>query len=619
MRRGRPPAQVSSAHNPTKSSKRAKNDPFAALDSTSDPVRAAAVDELASRFPSLDEFSILHDKGSKFDFSQTDEPGINQTQFNEKVSEALVDEAFRRPHTSTSEETSSIFQNNRTQIASKATEKPKTQLPRETQIPNISLKQRQMVSTGTMTSQSPLLPISQTPSSNHTRPSFVSSSVLEKKIDRPRFGKPSGLLKQDSEPDIPKKQRPPLLNSYRSKSFITADLMPRSPVSSRPSLESKRPTELGVEDPISRSRSFNSKIRPSSMHLQPSPKYYQERKHTNGVNSFTNPYSDSVKGVRTHVASESVHGHGEGNISSDIDFLRVIEDEEPVKKRTKAVENKSTKRSSLPASISNTKNILAGKFGDAFRKFENNNVGNRQHTLNKQADGKEEVLASITGSVNTDVHTEDIVGMDETEDLMPEVRREFERMQMQQEEKRVAEAAVAYRQNLGDQEVNQKFSKTNKASTIQDHVKTLLQDNDTSTSGNSNRQASPPLPLDPSFPSPVKDSKMCEIPSNHITDISQAEPRPTGYKSIAKPLTRASVPPVSRALPRPTAPPKPEALRSGSQVSLLASSRKKSAVFQAGPPAKSHALKGRFEATEDLEANFNKRYPNLSRLDMVEM
>lgn len=618
MRRGRPAAQLSEAHNPMKTSKMADNDPFAALDSTSDPVRAAAVDELASRFPSLDEFSLLHDKGSKFDFSQAVNPGIDQTHPVEKVTEALADEAFRRPHTSALGEASMVLQDQSTQIASKATEKFILQSPRDTKVPSIPLRHRQMVSTGTMTSQSPLLSTSQNLSSNHTHP-FISSSATVKKVDRSHFGKPISLLKQDSDPEIPRKQRPSLLSSYRSKSFITADLMPRSPVSSRPSLEGKRPTELSIEDPVSRSQSLNSKIRPSSMHLDSSTRYFQERKHPDGRNSLTNPNSDSLKGVGTYAAGEPAHVHGEGNISSDIDFLRVIEDEEPVKKRSKATENKSSKRSSLPASISNTKSILAGKFGDAFRKFESNNVGNRQNNSDDQARGKEDLLTSITGSVNTDVHSDDVAGMDETEDLMPEVRREFERMSMQQEERRVAEAAAAYRQNLEHQKTNSKFSKINKASTIQDHVKTVLQDSDVSISGNSNREASLPQPLNTSLSTLVKESKRSKTTNNHVTDFSRTEIRLTRNKSKTKPSATASAPPVARALPRPTAPPKPEALRSGSQISLLASSKTKSADPQADSPAKSLAMKGGFENADDWESNFNKRYPNLSRLDMVEM
>ena len=619
MRRGRPSAQFSEAHNPSKSLKMANNDPFAALDSTSDPVRAAAVDELASRFPSLDEFSLLHDKGSKFEFSQTVKPSTDQTQLNEKVIEALADEAFIRPHTSALEEISTLSQNQGTPIVSKEIEKSNIQLPQEIKVPDTSLKDRQMFSTSTMTPQNPLLSTSQTLSSNHTRLSFRSSTASVKNVDRSRFGKPIGLFKQESESDILKRERPPLISSYRSKSFISADLMSKSPASSRPSLEYKRPTELDVEDSINRSRSVNVRTRPSSMHLESNPEHYQERKHNNNRNSFTSPSSDPLTKASTRATSESVHGCGQGNVRSDIDFLRVIEDEEPVKKRSKAVESRrSTKRSSLPASISNTKSILAGKFGDAFRKFESNNVGNRQNAPDNQICGEEEILTSITGSVNTDVRTEDEVGMDETEDLMPEVRREFERMRMQQEEKRVTEAAAVYRQKLDDQKVNKKYSKINKASTIQDHVKTLLQDNGTSVSGNPNRKASLPLPLDSSSGTSARESKPSEIPSNHIKDTSRPKPHITGYRLTAKPST-ASAPPVSRVLPRPPAPPKPEALRSGSQVSLLASSGTKSAEFQPGPPANPSAVKGGLEAAEDWEANFNKRYPNLSRLDMVEM
>src|ERR1700709_4354 len=68
MRRGRPKA--SGQTDPIPVPKTASTDPFAALDSKEQAIRAAAADDLSSKFPSLDEFSILHDRGTKFQFGE---------------------------------------------------------------------------------------------------------------------------------------------------------------------------------------------------------------------------------------------------------------------------------------------------------------------------------------------------------------------------------------------------------------------------------------------------------------------------------------------------------------------------------------------------------------------
>ncbi|KAF4589547.1 serine/threonine protein kinase [Ophiocordyceps camponoti-floridani] len=74
MRRGRPaPSQAASdTHSSPPKKKVTEGDPFTALDSR-DGSRLEP-DELSSRFPTLDQFSLLHDKGTKFDFDSTVSP-----------------------------------------------------------------------------------------------------------------------------------------------------------------------------------------------------------------------------------------------------------------------------------------------------------------------------------------------------------------------------------------------------------------------------------------------------------------------------------------------------------------------------------------------------------------
>ncbi|KAI7058574.1 hypothetical protein KC352_g44026, partial [Hortaea werneckii] len=105
MRRGRPTAQNPSAPVPASTSQPqpspspARGDPFAALDSKNYEVRSGAVDELSKKFPSLDEFSITHDKPNAFSFDGQDAKvqGASQAAreaVNARMTNELADEVF---------------------------------------------------------------------------------------------------------------------------------------------------------------------------------------------------------------------------------------------------------------------------------------------------------------------------------------------------------------------------------------------------------------------------------------------------------------------------------------------------------------------------------------------
>ncbi|KAJ5054638.1 uncharacterized protein L3040_000905 [Drepanopeziza brunnea f. sp. 'multigermtubi'] len=97
MRRGRPvvSSQANSAPKPSPSPMRAAvNDPWAALDPASS---TPAIDEVAARFPSLDQFSLLHD-GGKFDFDTSSPIKPAQSRdLGQRVTEKLADDAFATP------------------------------------------------------------------------------------------------------------------------------------------------------------------------------------------------------------------------------------------------------------------------------------------------------------------------------------------------------------------------------------------------------------------------------------------------------------------------------------------------------------------------------------------
>ncbi|KAK0647683.1 Serine/threonine-protein kinase ppk30 [Lasiodiplodia hormozganensis] len=669
MRRGRPtaPVQQSTAahHSPspmrTAGGVAPTSDPFAALDSTSAPVRAAAADELAQRFPSLDEFSILHDRGNKFQFSSDSPVEPKAEAVQKRVAEALADEAFTMPsHPQPRREqptsaASSAIPSRSDSLRSAQTMSPNQRPePRQTQASQIHQPQPQrpsMVSTGIQTSppgspalkpepakyEAPKYPdINQRPiwrvpqQSSHAR----ALSQPRSSEDNPR-STPS-LLKSEPNPPLP--QRPGYLDMHRSKSQTATLQLPQSPASSRPSLEGSRPSGLDLTDPINRSKSANSRARPSSVHVESSLDFLRDREASRKGDRVANLIDTETDLNRVKSAPTTEPELEETNITSNVDFLRSMEGDDGSRRRehhrTSSNASKHSKRTSLP-SLSNTKNILAGKFGDAFRRFENNTSQREpQRTPSPEFDRINAQLTPIAGSEVTGERSEDDTAIDETQDLPPEVRRELERRRLSQEEKRVAEAAAEYRKRIDEQGEGGKGKPgggPSKASTIQDRVKNLLQDTQTSpkrtaegygryTEREISEKGKPPPPVAkklPSLPSGAPQSELTYRPAR------PQQPSTTGQ---AQSNSASNSPSLSQGNKPPPAPPKPKALRTGGQFespnpnNFPPSPEHRKPPSRGGRPADGAPGldNGLGINTEDWEANFSKRYPSLSGLEMVE-
>ncbi|KHJ35010.1 putative serine threonine-protein kinase [Erysiphe necator] len=90
MRRGRPTGPSSGQiqiSNPSPQRRAVTNDPWAALDSTPQII----IDDVLTRFPSLDQFSLLHD-GGKYDFDKNSSD--TKKNISKRVTEILADDAF---------------------------------------------------------------------------------------------------------------------------------------------------------------------------------------------------------------------------------------------------------------------------------------------------------------------------------------------------------------------------------------------------------------------------------------------------------------------------------------------------------------------------------------------
>lgn len=588
------------------------SDPFAALDSNAP---AGSVDEISSRFPSLDQFSLLHD-GGKFDFDASSPTKPTNT-ISQRVTEKLADDAFAsqapskvptnaptttsatRPPVAAVSRAQKIISSN-PELQSVSTSPSIVYQPTPTRPQNTSY-----VSQGTMTTPTPP-PTGQPPVKYAPSPvyRFPPASSHHRSASLPR--------NQDATP-MPQLLRPEENQSLHSNSLPRNPSRPshlRHPSSSRPSLEGGRP--IDIQDPITRTKSSNARPRPASTYLESNMDYLRE-KETSGRPSMEKRNSFAKPGESAVGDQESDE---ETNIASNVEFLRTMEDHDSSKKdrrRSSGANNKS-KRSSLP-SLSGTKNLLAGKFGDAFKRFESNTAPPGPRTPSPLHDLERRDLTPIAGSEATDGRSDDGNVLEDADNMAPEQRRELERRRLSMEEKRVANAAAEYRRRLADRGPSttapRSIGGVTRAASIQNKVKTLLDENQQSppkktAQGYGRFTASAAPPTDQAYTRPVIARKPI-VPSQ-----SQTQPHPPiPDLPLTYPKPRPQIPPSKTGGPRPNAPPKPTHLNSISTGP------------QSVPPPRLQARAGPGpemspQEKEDYIADFSKRFPSLSGIELVE-
>lgn len=637
MRRGRP-NKTELEHKivkPNPSPMRgASKDPFQALDSPSSSAPTQHfVDDVSVRFPPLDDFSILHDSGSKFAFDLSPETTTKAPKdIRERVTDALADDAFARPAATDKAPAKAVIP----PIHLDA--KPKEAI--DSSKPKTSTQRPDMVSTGTMTS--PVAPSVIQNAAHSSRPIFRFPPSERRPSSQPRRSEPSASASSSLKPDAIDMKRPGL-RDHRSKSQISTLDVAKSITSSRPSLEEQRPSMLNTSNTINRSKSASSRPRPTSGYDEAKKTSVRSREISREEPHRKEPSQENYETeYRPPVFNSEPDNNIEAsNISSNVDFLRAIEEQDPSKRREKRLSSgsKHNKRASMPSiSLSGTKSLLAGRFGDAFRRFETNPGGPGQRGVSPGPNRGESDLTPIAGSEATDGRSDDGYGLEETEPISPEVRRELERCRLSQEEKRVTDAATAYRQKFTEKiddgrAASSEGPMNSRAASIQSKVKTLLDENGRASTSKSDREFSR-YASQPSLPKPQVQTDSSSRPVSRQQPVRRkplpntAAPQPPmkpnqvpdnalpSYKP--HPSSTSSAPPTTdRPFPRPNAPPKPHALRTGNNR-------------EEPPPAKSVALAGNTlsqpvtdmvapaAASEDWETNFSKRYPALSGLEMVE-
>jgi AP2-associated kinase len=243
------------------------------------------------------------------------------------------------------------------------------------------------------------------------------------------------------------------------------------------------------------------------------------------------------------------------------------------KKNRRRSSGKSHRRSIPSISLSGTKNIITGKFSDAFRKFEGGAHRDSDESPPRDDEPlRQHVLTPIAGSeaTGTSGRSDDEYPLAETQELPPEVRRELERQQLEREEQRVAAAAAAYKNRVANP--TDRMVAQHKGSAIQNRVKELL---DSTKEVQVSRTAE-------------GYGRFTEGQRGPAVDRPPVARKPVG---MSKPAVANSTG------PRPTVAPKPKTLRTGGPMPATPASG---------------------QAEEDWEANFQKRYPSLAGLEMVE-
>lgn len=633
----------------------AGSDPWMVLDSSTTKSDAAALEDASVRFPALDAFSLLHDSGSKFAFDPKSEIKKQPSRdISQRVTEALADDAFAKSKSKQQVAVHSQSTPNpqssdvKIRLVSQEASKPKA-------IPSITTQQptaQRMgyVSTGTMTSPSPPSPTSQSASASN-RPVFRFPASSDRSSSQPRASDHTEVV----DPNLAGQQRPRFLD-HRSRSQI---LTFNTHNSSQPSPEGGHRSSYlsGLDSSIHRSKSANAKTpRPTSVQAPAKPnllrRLSRERSNSRPIEE-QNHEPRNASHLVSPLPGEPDAGEEAIRIDSNVDFLKAKEEEDQSKRKDKRLSSGSRhiKRASMPSvSLSGTKNLLAGRFGDAFKRFETNTGGDDGRDSSHSPVHGANDLTPIAGSEATDGRSDD--GMEESQEVPPEMRRELERRRLSQEEKRVADAAAAYKQRLADSGGagrGRPAGSNNKAASIQSKVQSLLDESGrgspspTKTAFGYGRFTDTPEqqvvrpPRTSSRQVPIQTSSnlaTSQLPPRsrpHPDNVLPPTSRPNPSVATQPPasiLPHYSAPPSERPIARPPGgpPPKPQTkpqnLRTGDRPPQ--SPAKPSTLNARKPMQQSSQQQNPLPAVvsevpnDDWETNFSKRYPDLAGLEMVE-
>ncbi|KAK8915656.1 hypothetical protein H634G_07889 [Metarhizium anisopliae BRIP 53293] len=623
MRRGRPTVSPG-PQKQDPSRKVTIGDPFAALDSTSSQ-KAPGADELSARFPTLDQFSLLHDKGAKFDFdSSAISPESQHVEADQHVAERLADEAFAALQQSPEKPAPSPRPHSLT---------PPSQQPKHLSTPPVDRSPLNTLSAPTTTEQSQPSRASSIISSNpelkaisaQANAKYVSTGTMtsefSSRASTPQFEKHSEKKLPERTPSRPGQD---LLPNHARPQYLR-----RPSLSSRPSLEDHRIQAQSTDSTLS-SSTHVSRPRPASTSFESSTlDFLRERELAAKPSRMTVQSSMQNSQRRPAAAPQTIRVEGRKQTEEDL-LLDVTNS--PV---TTQDEQTDINRRSTPSTASGLKK-LAGKYGDAFNRFEGASPQESVGIIQSELPELPELPQKSTSHHDAKVppKQEPAVGpsanalIDIEEDSMtPEMRRELERQRLEEEEKRVAAAQAEYKNRVGSSGKPVPGPKIvgasqRKASTIQSRVQSLLSEEqkpspvqrtahgygkytDEKSAAPSGQKPTPNIIRRSMAPRPINatpsnDSGSITVSTSHSMP-APSQPRSTGQKPPApkkKPTHLNSFPTGHR-------PPSPIKQSQHAQPEHLI------AVDLPGQPV----LEMSIQDKEDYIEDFAKRFPSLSSIE----
>ncbi|EJP64050.1 serine/threonine-protein kinase ppk30 [Beauveria bassiana ARSEF 2860] len=420
MRRGRPqpsPAPSQQTASGDSSKRVADGDPFAALDGTSETkAQPFPSDDISDRFPSLNQFSLLHHKGSKFDFDPQS-PTTPKPTVAPKVNMAdkLADSAF-------------------------AASRQAAPVPATVERPH---------------SVTPVVskPLASLPA--------TSSASMQLSASQPVSGRPVPIQ--------------PLAPSTAVSRYVSTGTMTSDPLDDRKPIAAVPPAQIATQKPIMRSASVAVRSTPSAASVQaPRPQVRPDTPETpkfENVRGYSEFNASRPRPVSTNFDSRQ-QSSSDRNKAPTQSFAAPLRDGfEHVQKEPGAPGN--SKRSSvyLEANNVNTRpdeKPRDGAFGNAFSKFE------QVSYVTGEKKQPAQTWAPPNDSLSLDNKEEKSSGDDSDEELTPEMRRERERLQLEEEEQRVAAAQSEYRQRLVGAAQGKKPAPGPKPNSIQNRMQAYM-------------------------------------------------------------------------------------------------------------------------------------------------
>lgn len=395
-----------------------------------------------------------------------------------------------------------------------------------------------------------------------------------------------------------------------------------------------------IGEPLSKSRSTSGRPRPVSTHVESNLDFLRERElSSKQVSSPGLPPQSSTPADRAP-SPDLLLDTDETNIKSNVDFLRSMEEPRPKK-------SEESKRASISSSLGKKSAVFAGKFGDAFKRFETNQPPPLETcTLSPSRVPDRRDLTPIAGSEATDDRSDDGQMLEETEDMPPAMRREMERRLLAEEERRVAAAQAEYRARIASRGEGGRptppVGGSARATAIQNKVQSLLDENSRSLA-NVQRTAEGYGQYSAAAPAPQASNARPEVPRKPMARPASIH-SPHAMFSAPSLKRTSTTTPTTADLPRPmpppkdtkpAAPPKPTHLHQNLTSSSSYQTLRATSPSKAAPSTTSMRPTGRLEALiaadlpgqpaldmtpqerEDYVEDFSKRFPSLTAIEMV--